>query len=213
MSGYVTPGRHLCVCACVFGCSYIYAPVGEGIYMSRDMGDSWAVLAFTWGNQDFYYVNKLRVSPSDPNILYAGTSRSRSYTHTHTNINMHARTHLLDSTWANQDFYGANKLRVSPSDPTYSTQVRATHTHTHIHLLWAANICAYHPQIQPSCAQLSIKSSHTHTQTHIICNCILTLSLLLSLSLVPTATRTGLHKSMNGGQTWGNTFGEKNLKF
>jgi len=45
---------------------------GGGVYVSRDGGDSWALLPSTM-SADFHWVNDLLVSPRDPRRLYAAT--------------------------------------------------------------------------------------------------------------------------------------------
>jgi RNA polymerase subunit RPABC4/transcription elongation factor Spt4 len=47
---------------------------GAGIFKSTNAGTSWSQLAST-ANEDFYYVNKLVVSPNDSNRIYAATRK------------------------------------------------------------------------------------------------------------------------------------------
>ena len=46
---------------------------GLGIFKSTDGGQNWTVLPATYNRTDFFYVNKLIISPFDPNRLYATT--------------------------------------------------------------------------------------------------------------------------------------------
>ncbi|EKO40196.1 MAG: BNR/Asp-box repeat protein [Solidesulfovibrio magneticus str. Maddingley MBC34] len=68
--------------------SVIYAGTGEGyynvdavrgagIFKTTDAGASWSQLAST-ANADFYYVNKIVVSPNDSNLVYAATRKGIS---------------------------------------------------------------------------------------------------------------------------------------
>jgi photosystem II stability/assembly factor-like uncharacterized protein len=45
---------------------------GLGIFQTTNGGTTWAQLAST-NNSDFYYVNDLKISPNDPNRMYAAT--------------------------------------------------------------------------------------------------------------------------------------------
>lgn len=52
------------------------AITGDGIFKSSDKGNTWIQLLETAGNNDFSYVNRIVVSPSDPNIILAATNTS-----------------------------------------------------------------------------------------------------------------------------------------
>lgn len=47
---------------------------GDGIFKSTDHGVSWQLLQSTSKNADFYYINKILVSPADPNIVVVATN-------------------------------------------------------------------------------------------------------------------------------------------
>jgi photosystem II stability/assembly factor-like uncharacterized protein len=53
----------------------IAAANGAGIYVSTDSGVTWSPLQATdpGKNRDFYYVERLAISPTDPTVLLAGT--------------------------------------------------------------------------------------------------------------------------------------------
>ena len=46
---------------------------GDGIYVTNDGGGSWSLLGSTSNDSDFYYVNKLVVSPVNSSRIYAAT--------------------------------------------------------------------------------------------------------------------------------------------
>jgi hypothetical protein len=56
------------------GFQNIDALKGNGIYRSQDNGITWTVLSATKDNPDFSYVQKIVVSPSNSNRVYAATS-------------------------------------------------------------------------------------------------------------------------------------------
>ncbi len=47
---------------------------GEGIFKSTDQGVTWTLLTSTSGISNFYFINRLIVSPADPNIIIAATN-------------------------------------------------------------------------------------------------------------------------------------------
>ncbi len=47
---------------------------GDGLFKSTDGGSSWDQLSSTSANEDFFYVNKIIVDPSDKDVLYAATN-------------------------------------------------------------------------------------------------------------------------------------------
>lgn len=47
---------------------------GDGIWKSTDRGNSWTQLGSTASNTDFSYINRIIVSPSDPNVVVVGTN-------------------------------------------------------------------------------------------------------------------------------------------
>ncbi len=47
---------------------------GGGLFVSTDRGNSWDPFAFTVGNEDFRYVNRIEVDPDNENIVLAATN-------------------------------------------------------------------------------------------------------------------------------------------
>ena len=47
---------------------------GDGIFKSTDHGNSWTLLTSTTNNRDFYFINRIIVSPTDPNIVIIATN-------------------------------------------------------------------------------------------------------------------------------------------
>ena len=52
------------------------AIVGNGIFKTTDKGNTWTQLQSTAANSDFYYVNRLVISPENHNIVLAATNTS-----------------------------------------------------------------------------------------------------------------------------------------
>jgi photosystem II stability/assembly factor-like uncharacterized protein len=48
-------------------------PRGDGIFKTVDAGATWTQLTSTRDNADFHYVNKITISPKNPNRVYAAT--------------------------------------------------------------------------------------------------------------------------------------------
>ena len=67
---------------------------GAGIFKTTDGGSTWTALASTTSSSDFYFVNKLAVSPVNSNRVYAGT-RTGIWRSTNAGVNW---TKVLDST-------------------------------------------------------------------------------------------------------------------
>ncbi|MBL7979479.1 MAG: T9SS type A sorting domain-containing protein [Bacteroidetes Order II. Incertae sedis bacterium] len=47
---------------------------GDGIFVSKDRGETWKQLVATASNNDFKFVNRLVIDPQNPDILLAGTN-------------------------------------------------------------------------------------------------------------------------------------------
>jgi len=57
------------------GYSNIDALIGDGIMKSMDGGDTWTVLASTFGGTDFLFVNRIIISPASEDVVLAATQQ------------------------------------------------------------------------------------------------------------------------------------------
>lgn len=78
---------------------------GNGMFVTRDAGETWTQLASTRNNEDFHWVNDLAISRHDPNRVYAATrtgvwrSNDAGETWTRTLDGTNVQAGCLDLAW------------------------------------------------------------------------------------------------------------------